>query len=312
VRGAALALAILAALAVVPDAAARIVVAKDRQGRAMRFDVRAPGVDVWWYASLLRNAAHGEEISRVTVRIVRRDEVARTCSASHAIGCYGRGVMVVPAGRDGPTAHTVLHEYAHHLDRWRGVRGVPEPNGSATWWIARGMARHARAGRVTRDYSRGWDRSIAEVFAEDYARLHLELPYEIGWLRPPGDAIRAALRRDVPGVPAETGAPPPLTIVRSGTLAPGATVAVPFGLIGRGRRVTVSARLPDAPAGAGATVALSCDGRDVVDELSADRVATTIDERSLGPDRSCRASITNSSTARYDFTLRVRLAIERA
>ena len=315
VRRATFALAVLGVLVVVSDAAARIVVAKDHDGRPMRFDVRARGADVWWYASLLRNAAHGNEISRVTVRIVPRAQVARTCSYGHALGCYAsgreRGLIVVPAGRDGATAHTVLHEYAHHLDRWRGVRGVPEPNGTANWWQARGMARHVRASRVARDYSRGWDRSIAEVFAEDYASLHLELSYRIGWLLRPDEAIRAALRRDVAGVPAASGAPPPLTIVRSGTLSPRSTVSIPFGLLGPGRRVTVSARLAGASGGGTATVVLSCGGREVVDELSADRVATSIDESNLGPDGSCRAAITNSGTASYRFTLRVRLAIER-
>jgi hypothetical protein len=310
VRRAIFLLAVLAALVGVPDAAARIVLAKDHQGRSMRFDVRARGADVWWYAALLRNAAHGNEITRVTVRIVPSADVARTCRSHRALGCYnshrGRGLMVVPAGRDSPTAHTVLHEYAHHLDRWRGVLDVPEPNGSANWWKARRMAGHVRAGRVARDYSRGWGHAIGEVFAEDYARLHLELPYKIDWLRPPGERVRAALGRDVTGVPAESGPPPPLVVVRTGTLAPGSTVSVPFGLIGPDRRVTVSAR---ASEGGVAKVALSCGGRNVVDELTPARAATTIDEPGLGPDRTCRAAITNSGTAPYPFTLRVRLVV---
>ena len=42
--------------------------------------------DVGWYAGLLRRAAHGDEIERVTVRIVDWDEIRTRC-ASYAAGC---------------------------------------------------------------------------------------------------------------------------------------------------------------------------------------------------------------------------------
>ena len=80
-------------------AAAREVVLRDDEGRAIHFDVRAD-VDVAWYAGLLRRAAHGDEIERVTIRIVDWHELGERCGRD-AAGCYSRrkgnrGVMVVP------------------------------------------------------------------------------------------------------------------------------------------------------------------------------------------------------------------------
>ena len=71
-------LAVLAAAFLAGPAAAREVVLRDDQGRAMRFDVRAD-VDLQWYASLLRSAPHANEIERVTIRIVSWDELGERC-----------------------------------------------------------------------------------------------------------------------------------------------------------------------------------------------------------------------------------------
>jgi hypothetical protein len=51
---------------------------------------------------------------------------------------------------------------------------------------------------VAWDYSLGWERSIAEIFAEDYAVTNSpDGPYDIPWLRRPGAALREAITRDV-------------------------------------------------------------------------------------------------------------------
>ena len=73
---------------------------------------------------------------------------------------------------------------------------MKEPNGTPAWWRARGMARLLAEGRVAFDYSLGWEHSIGEIFAEDYLHLHLNVPYKIDWLEPPGAEIRAAVRRE--------------------------------------------------------------------------------------------------------------------
>ena len=41
------------------------------------------------------------------------------------------------------------------------------------------------------------ERSVGEIFAEDYVQLNLRTRYAIRWLDPPNAAIRAALRRDL-------------------------------------------------------------------------------------------------------------------
>ena len=144
----------------------------DNEGRSIRFDVRVEGVDAEWYAAYLRAAPHGDEISTVTIRLVSWDELRSSCGSS-AAGCYVRNRMTVPAEQSDQAAHTLVHEYAHHLDRSTAVSGEQEPNGTPHWWRSRGMDELVRLGSVKRDYGLGWSRSIAEIFAEDYARLAL-------------------------------------------------------------------------------------------------------------------------------------------
>jgi len=311
---------LLAALGLAPAAAAEIVTRPDDAGRTITFDVQTPDVDVDWYATLLRGAAHGDEIERVTVRVVDRDGLAEICGAS-AAGCYGgrntRATITVPAGGSPSIAHTVLHEYGHHIDAWRGVgASTREPNGSASWWEARGIAQLLAEGKVAHDYGLGWDRSIGELFAEDYAQLHLETPFKIGWLTPPDDAVRAALRQDLENVPAEPvrAATAPLVITRTGKLQRGGTNALPFELLGPGRRVTYTARI-DRAAGR-VRVEVRCTNgttitRTITRNLGGARRSTTIDIRNLGPAR-CSATIRSTGTAVVGFSARLRLAIEPA
>ncbi|HWG56506.1 MAG TPA: hypothetical protein VNT58_08300 [Gaiellaceae bacterium] len=309
-------LAATAALGSAAPAAADVVTAQDAAGRTITFDVRAEGVDVEWYAELLRTAAHGNEIEHVTVRVVSPAELRRTCGAA-AGGCYSgsrfAARIVVPTGQSPRTAHTLLHEYAHHVDAWRGVAAAArEPNGSASWWNARAIDRLLAAGKASHTYSLGWERAIGEIFAEDYTQLHLETRYGISWLAPPTTAIRAALRRDLenaPAAPAPAAAKPPVVIPRTGILRPGRTVSIPFELIGPGRRVTYKATITR---GAAAVVEIGCsDGRRARRTLRGDLRTTTIDLKDLGPAR-CAAALRGTGTRVGGFSLRVRLAVERA
>lgn len=307
-----------AATAVATGASAELVPKQDTQGRTITFDVQAPAVDVDWYAGLLRAAAHGDEISAVTIRIVPEQQVAALCGAG-AAACYssGRqgGQIVVPAGKDLRVASTFLHEYGHHLDRsWR-VSGVQELNGTPVWWQTRGMAQLLQQDRVAFDYSLGWSHSIGEIFAEDYAWIHIPYQYSIPWLTPPDAAFKAALLAELGGPPTaeipETPAAGPLVISRSGALAARRAQALPFGLLGPGRRVTLTATVSrPTRAGARARVEVVCNGTRVASRIFGRGVRTrTIDVPSLGPGE-CQARLVSTAGVRMTYTLRLRLAIE--
>jgi len=305
-------LVLISALVVVGGAQAREVVVRDDEGRRITFDVRASGVDVEWYAKLLRRAAHGPEISDVTFRIVPGREVGTRCGG-RAGGCYrrsgSRAWIVVPDSADSVAAHTLMHEYGHHIDGAYDVPGVREPNGTPNWWAARGMERLLARGRIAFDYRNGWSRSAGEIFAEDYAQLHVPTPYRIDWLSPPGAAVRAALRRDLRGVPARPSLPP-VEIVRKGTLGPGSSYALPFGLLGPGRRVTFTAQVDGAgEPGVRGRIELFCSGEEIAMELGQGQRSATIDGRKLGPGE-CSVELRSTSSASHRYTLRLRLVLE--
>lgn len=309
-----LVLAVLGALLLAAPAAAEIVHAQDREGRTITFDVQAPGVDVEWYAELLRNAAHGDEISRVTIRIVAFDDLRMICGAG-AGGCYRgtvrAGRIVVPAGRGAVIAHTLVHEYGHHVDASHPVAGVREPNGTPGWWQARGMAALLREGSVSHTYSLGWERSIGEVFAEDYVQLHLQTPYRIGWLSAPDEPVLAALRADLENAPAAPAPAQttPVVVVRRATLAPRSASSVPYQLLGPGRRVTFTARLSVVPAGAQARMEVRCRNGSVTGRALVRGHVTTMDLRNRGP-AVCQAVVRNTGRTRVTFASTLRLSLE--
>lgn len=300
-----------AALVAAPAALADTITTQDDRGRTITFDVRAPDVDVQWHANLLRRAAHGDEIERVTFHVVTPDELRGRCGAG-AAACYGgsrtEARIVVAAGESAQNAHSLIHEYGHHVDAWRGVGASSrEPNGSAQWWAARGMSQLLAEGKVSYTYSLGWERSIGEVFAEDYAQLHLQTPWRIGWLDPPGEPVLAALRADLENAPTETvpASTRPLVITRRGTLRPRAVHTIPFGLLGPGRRVTFTATLGRPGT---ARLELRCDDGRTASRVVRTRTAT-LDVRNLGP-ATCRVAILSTVRRAVSFSARLRLAVE--
>src|SRR5829696_4618201 len=307
-------LALIASLGYAERAAAAEVVALDDQGRAIGFDVRVDNVDADWYARLLRAAPHGDEVSTVRIVIASRSELVSTCGAD-AAGCYSRNVITVPAEESERNAHTLVHEYGHHLDRSRPVAGIGEPNGTSVWWRARGMAQLLRLGSVARSYIIGWDRSIAEIFAEDYAQLVLPgSPYGIRWLDPPNDTIIAALKADFglgpePEIP-NPPPPKPVVVSRSGSLPAGKRTAIPFGLLGPGRRLQATAtfggvttKMPRA------TLEVRCDGRRLaLKTIVRGTTRVTIERSNIGP-AECTATLASKSGISRSFTLTVRLSL---
>ena len=189
------------ALVAAQASAAAIVTRHDRAGRVVTFDVQAPGVQVGWYAAVLGNAIHGDEIKTARIRIVTHGRISKLCGRIDARGCYEgnekRGVLIIPAGRSAAAAHRLLHEYAHHIDMARSNFLHTNLPWASSWWAARGMKTLLARGRVSPTYSLGWGRAVGEIFAEDYVQVNLSTNYFITALAPPDRAIRAALRRDL-------------------------------------------------------------------------------------------------------------------
>ena len=308
---------LLLSLVFAGEAGAAEVVLPDNEGRSIRFDVHVEGVDPEWYAALLRAAPHRDEISTVRVDIVSWDELRSTCGRD-AAGCYSRNVMVVPAEESDDNAHTVVHEYGHHLDRSTPVAGAREPNGLPVWWRARGMERLVRVNSVATSYVLGWDRSIAEIFAEDYTQLALgDGDYNIGWLSPPDATVLAALKFDLGLGPEPEIAPlpalKPVSIRRHGALAPKLGVGIPFSLLGPGRRVTATAIFTGAKEKRSrARLEIRCDGsRVALRTIGTGKTTVSIDRLNLGP-ADCRATLISTSTSKRTYSLVVRLSIPGA
>ena len=313
--------AVFAALAVALALAARtgaaIVTSQDAQGRTITFDVRTPTVDTEWYASVLRAVSHGDEISAVTIRIVPEPSIGALCGVE-AAACYtgrqsGTPTIIVPAGKSTLLEHELVHEYGHHLDTYWHVPGEPELNGTAVWWAARGMSSLLASGRVAFDYSLGWDHSIAEIFAEDFAYIHTGTRYGIPWLSPPDDALKSALFAEL-GTPTSSlpAAPEiPLVLTRSGTLVPRDRFSLPFGLLGPGRHVTLTTTVSRPQrAGVRARAQIVCNGKVVASQIFArGRSRRTLDVPNLGP-ASCDARLISTTSISLGYTLRLRLAIE--
>ena len=180
---------------------AAIVIRHDHAGRVVTFDVQAPGVQVGWYAAILGNALHGDEIQTARIRIVSHARLSRLCEGTDAQGCYEGnekgGTLIIPAGRSAAAAHRLLHEYAHHIDMARSNFLHTSKPWASSWWAARGMKTLLANGQVSPTYDLGRGRAVGEIFAEDYVQVNLHTNYFIRSLSRPDRAVRAALRRDL-------------------------------------------------------------------------------------------------------------------
>lgn len=237
----------------------------DGQGNTITIDVRAPGGQPAKYAKILADTIHGDEINDVTVRVVSRAAIARECHPL-ALACYGaeprqRPLIFVPAISATRLRSTLVHEYGHHVDQAYAHRVTSSGrlDGTPRWWNARRIGARLGKRQVAWNYRRGWDRSLAEIFAEDYAVTNLgrRAEFDIFWLDRPSARARAALRKDLED-------PIGLTRRHVGVawLRPGAERVVPF-RVNRTRRVAIStaARNPRGPRRVVTT--LRCDDRDI-------------------------------------------------
>ena len=311
-------LVLFCSLAVAAGASAAIVTSTDAQGRPIRFDVRAATVDTDWYAAVLRATAHGNEISNVTIRIVPDQSIDTMCG-NEAAACYtpagGKPTIIISAGENTLIEGTLIHEYGHHLDASTAVPGVPELNGTPAWWAARGMAAMFASHEVAFDYSLGWSHSIAEVFAEDYAYIHVGPSYHYGitWLTPPDATLKATMFAELgtPASPLPAAPNAPLVIDRVGTLAPRGQRTVPFGLLGPGRRVTFTATISRPHRkGIRARTQIVCNSSVVATQTFArGRAKGTLDIPNLGP-ADCDARVVSTAPFSLKYTLRLQLAVE--
>ena len=189
------------ALGAAQAAEAAVITRHDRAGRVVTFDVQAPGVQVGWYAAVLQDAVHGDEIETARIRIVPHARISRSCADAVAQSCYEGnergGVLTIPAGRSGAAAHRLLHEYAHHIDMARSNFLHTSVPWARSWWTARGMKGLLNGGQASLTYSLGWGRAVGEIFAEDYVQLNMRTNYFITAFAPPSRAVKAALRRDL-------------------------------------------------------------------------------------------------------------------
>ena len=305
-------------LALATGASAAIVTSTDTQGRRITFDVRATAVDTDWYAAVLRSIAHGNEISNVTIRIVPDQSIDTLCG-NEAAACYtragGKPTIMVPAGKNQFIEGTLVHEYGHHLDASTAVPGVPELNGTPGWWAARGMASMFASHQVAFDYSLGWSHSIAEIFAEDYAYIHVGTSYHYGitWLSPPDASLKATMFSELgtPTSPLPAAPNTPLVVDRVGTLAPRGQKAIPFGLLGPGRRVTFTATVSRAQRkGVRARTQIVCNNSVVATQTFArGRAKGTLDVPNLGP-ADCDARLVSTISVKLKYTLKLQLAVE--
>jgi hypothetical protein len=254
----------LGAVAAGPAAGA-ISTYPDGQGNTITIDVRAPGGQPARYAEILAKAIHGDEINDVTVRVVPRAAISRECHPL-ALACYGaepraRPLIFVPAIPASRLRSTLIHEYGHHVDQAyshrRTIRG--RLDGTPRWWSARRIAPRLNKRQVAWNYERGWERSLAEIFAEDYAVTNLgsKADFDIPWLGRPPAAAQNALRKDLED---------PIGLSRRHVgvawLRPRSERIVPFRL-NRTRRVLIAtaARNPAGPRRV--TTRLRCDGQDL-------------------------------------------------
>ena len=311
-------LVLVVSLALAGGASAAIVTSTDLQGRRITFDVRATAVDTNWYADVLRAIAHGNEISSVTIRIVPDQSIDKLCG-NEAAACFthvsGRATIMVSAGKNQFIEGTLIHEYGHFLDESTPNPGYPELNGIPVWWADRGISTLLASHQVAFDYSLGWSHSIPEIFAEDYAYIHVGPSYHYGitWLSPPDDRLRTDMFAALGPPPEPLPAAPntPLTIDRVGTLAARGTKDIPFGLLGPGRHVTFKGVVSRPKRkGVRARMQIVCNNSVVATQtFGRGRAQGTLDVPNLGP-ADCDARLVSTVRVPLKYTLHLELSVE--
>jgi hypothetical protein len=185
---------------------------EDQHGHAITIETDNDAVDLRPFAAILAATYHDDEISRLYVGVISNAGVSATCGAQ-AVACYfprrnsPEGLMVV-SYQDDDIAHTMFHEYGHHMDNQLynldGRAGCRFDNdGSRRWFFTRDLEDRILE-RTTCNPDADWSSLLGELYAEDYAQLSAQasgtpisgfdprMPAP-----PPTPTVLASLRRDI-------------------------------------------------------------------------------------------------------------------
>jgi hypothetical protein len=278
---------------------------------------------------------HGNEVSSVVIRVVSPSAVTAACG-SDAAGCFqttsrGASTIYVPTGERGPDVLT--HEYGHHIEQSRRKSFSALGSGVPGWWRARGVDGLLQASQVARDYALGWERSISEIFAEDFAVLNGSTRRWRMLVEAPTPELLAVLRTDLVGAapspgapapaaatppPAPAGTPPapapgatsgavetPKPVRTRGRLTPGGKAAVPFNVPSAGNGIVVGIRIAGRRKGASARADIRCDGKALGGK--AGRVKRPISFRVAGPGPAACMLVVSRASAPIGFSATVRV-----
>lgn len=130
------------------------------------------------YALMLEGNLHSYEMSKLTIFVVRANELSTVCGGD-ALACYGQDEMVVPysevPGVQGVSVDEIItHEYGHHLAFYRGNSlGEAIDWGPQSWASAEAVCYGTDSGQLFPgdEWDHYWE-NPGEGWAEAYARYH--------------------------------------------------------------------------------------------------------------------------------------------
>jgi hypothetical protein len=130
-----------------------------------------PGRESAW-AAFFQGLPHGPEIGSLTVLLGTEDDVRARCGED-AGGCYlplTRQITMLGGSRPGlgEDDEIARHEYGHHLAEQSDNAPFAPGLGTKRWFTQEHVCARLRSGELVDDAALGYERSVAEGFAEAY------------------------------------------------------------------------------------------------------------------------------------------------